>query len=145
MSTNPTSPTHNRSVEPLGLARGSGATILVVEDDEAVREFVRVVLEHAGYVVVTASDGGCGLAEYMADPDRFALLLSDVVMPNRTGPELVESVRRVRPEVRVIFMSGYTGGTSSTPVEMPPGVSLLEKPFNIDQLLDAVAQAVSPG
>jgi two-component system, cell cycle response regulator CpdR len=143
MSTNPTSPTHNRAVEPLGLARGSGATILVVEDEEAVREFVRVVLEHAGYVVVTASDGGHGLAEYMADPDRFDLLLSDVVMPNRTGPELVEIVRRVRPEVRVIFMSGYTGGTSSTPVEMPPRASLLEKPFNIDQLLDAVAQAVS--
>jgi two-component system, cell cycle sensor histidine kinase and response regulator CckA len=145
MQTNPISPTPNRSVEPLGKARGTGATILVVEDDDAVRAFVRMVLEFAGYVVVTATDGGQGLAEYMTDPDRFDLLLSDVVMPNRTGPELFEIVRRVRPGVRVLFMSAYTAGTSLNPVEMPPGAPLLEKPFSIDRLLGAVAEAFSQG
>lgn len=143
MSANPTPSTHTRSAGPLDCARVLGATILLVEDDEAVREFVRVVLQNAGYAVVTASDGNQGLKEYMTDPDRFALVLSDVVMPNRTGPELVEVVRRVRPGVRVLFMSAYTGGTNSHPVAMPPDALLLEKPFSIDRLLNTVAQAIS--
>jgi DNA-binding NtrC family response regulator len=143
MSTNPISPPNNRTVEPPAGARGSTATILVVEDDETVREFVRVALELAGYAVVTAADGGQGLAEYMTNPDRYDLLLSDVVMPNQTGPELVEIIRGIRPGVRVLFMSAYTGGTCSNPIEMPPGVPLLEKPFGIDRLLQAVSQAIS--
>ncbi len=117
----------------------------MVEDEYAVREFVRAVLEQAGYVVVAASDGERGFDEYAAAPDRFALVLSDVVMPNRTGPELVELIRRIRPEVPVIFMSAYTGGTSSTPVDMPPNVTLLEKPFSLDRLLKVVSWAIGNG
>jgi CheY-like chemotaxis protein len=119
-----------------------GITILVVEDEYAVREFVRAVLEQSGYDVVAASDGEHGFAEFEAAPDRFALVLSDVIMPNRTGPELIELIRGIRPKVPVIFMSAYTGGTSSTPVEMPPGVTLLEKPFSLNQLLQTVAGAI---
>jgi DNA-binding NtrC family response regulator len=120
----------------------SKTAVLLVEDDDAVREFVRAVLEHVGYSVVAATHGEQGFAEFIADPDRFALIISDVVMPNKTGPELIEAIRRIRPEVRVIFMSAYTGGLSSAPAEISPGEILLEKPFSLDQLLHTVALMV---
>jgi two-component system, cell cycle response regulator CpdR len=123
-------------------AQCQGHMILVVEDEEAVREFVRMALEHAGYSVRTAVDGDCGFGEFAIDPSRFALVITDVIMPNRTGTELVEMIRRERAEVPVIFMSAYTGGTGSSPIDLPPGTTLLEKPFSLDQLLHAVGQAI---
>jgi two-component system, cell cycle response regulator CpdR len=142
MPTNSSASTHKNSVEPRR-AHAPSTTVLLVEDEYAIREFVRVVLEHAGYGVVTATDGEHGFTEYAADPDRFALVLSDVIMPNRTGPELVGLIRQIRPDVPVIFMSAYTGGLGPTPIEMPAKVTLLEKPFSLDQLLHAVAQTIS--
>ena len=127
---------------PLGGAARSATTILLVEDDESVREFVRVVLDQAGYTVVTARDGDHGLDEYLANPNQYDLLLSDVMMPNRTGPELVEVIRQVRADAPVLFMSAYTGGCGTNSIEMPPGVTLLEKPFSIGQLLQAVSKAL---
>jgi DNA-binding NtrC family response regulator len=127
---------------PRDLASHARMTILLVEDDESVREFVRIVLDHAGYAVVTAQDGEQGLDEYLANPTHFDLLLSDVMMPNRTGPELVEVIRRVRPDARVLFMSAYSGGTAANPFELATGITLLEKPFSIGQLLHAVAEAL---
>jgi CheY-like chemotaxis protein len=141
MPSNHNFPNHAQSQAPQR-AHAPGTTILLVEDEYAVREFVRAVLEQSGYVVVGATDGEHGLAEFAAAPDRFALVLSDVIMPNRTGPELVEQIRLIRPEVPVIFMSAYTGGTSSTPVEMPSDVALLEKPFSLDQLLKVVIRTI---
>jgi CheY-like chemotaxis protein len=131
MSSNHNFPNHAQSQVPQR-AQTRGEIILLVEDEYAVREFVRAVLEQSGYVVVAATD-------------RFALVLSDVIMPNRTGPELVEQIRLIRPEVPVIFMSAYTGGTSSTPVEMPSDVTLLEKPFSLDQLLKVVIRTIGQG
>ncbi len=132
-----------RASEPLGQDSGKQKRILVVEDDDSVREYVRMVLEHAGYSVVTAPDGNGGLAEYRNDPDRIDLLLTDVVMPNRTGPELVELIHRERPGLRVLFMSAYTGGTSSSKIAMPTGIPLIEKPFTMDGLLQAVNRVFS--
>jgi PAS domain S-box-containing protein len=117
-------------------------TVLLVEDEDTVREFVRMVLEQAGYEVVCAADGEQALNVYRAGPDQIDLVLTDVVMPNRTGPDLAAELRQLWPDVRVLFMSGYTGGTASTPVEMPPGALLLDKPFSLDHLLRAVASAL---
>jgi len=142
MSTNSSASTHKNSVEHQR-AHAPSSTILLVEDEYAIREFVRVVLEHAGYGVVTATDGEHGFTEYAADPDRFTLVLSDVIMPNRTGPELVGLIRQIRPEVPVIFMSAYTGGLNAAPIEIPPKVTLLEKPFSLDQLLHTVALTIA--
>jgi CheY-like chemotaxis protein len=133
------------SNEPLNnCANGlcEGASILLVEDDEAVRAFVRLALEHSGYNVISASDGESGSVQFEMDPGRFALVVTDVVMPNRTGPELVENIRRTRPDMPVVFMSAYVGCCHSSPIEIPPGDTLLEKPFSLDQLLQAVAQAL---
>jgi DNA-binding NtrC family response regulator len=116
--------------------------VLLAEDEEGVRAFVRQALEHAGHTVVAAADAGAAERVFRTDPDRFDLLLTDVLMPGRTGPELAAVLRAVRPDLPVLFMSGYPGGPNDAPDPLPPGATLLDKPFSIDRLLHAVAAAV---
>lgn len=116
--------------------------VLLAEDEDGVRAFVRQVLEHAGHTVVAAADADAAERAFRADPGRFDLLLTDVLMPGRTGPELAAVVRSVRPALPILLMSGYPGGPNHAPAPLPPGVPLLDKPFSIDRLLHAVHAAV---
>jgi PAS domain S-box-containing protein len=119
--------------------------ILLVEDEEAVRRFIQLVLERANYTVIPTANGDEAIERYRADPDTIDLVLTDVVMPYRSGPELADELRRIRPAVRVAFMSGYTGGTAAHPIDFPADTPLLEKPFTIDRLLQVVGSAVATG
>ncbi|OLE21354.1 MAG: hypothetical protein AUG49_22255 [Catenulispora sp. 13_1_20CM_3_70_7] len=74
---------------------------------------------------------------------KVDLLLSDVVMPGMSGIELAESVRAIRPGIPVLLMSGYTAGTLPDDASLPPGVSLIRKPFTRAALLGTVAQALA--
>lgn len=112
--------------------------ILVAEDDDAVREFVRIVLDQAGFEVRTAPNGHAAGDLFDADPQAFDLLLTDVVMPLATGVELAARVRATRPELPVLFMSAFPGTPGLSPCPLPPGAELLEKPFSLTQLLDRV-------
>ncbi len=87
--------------------RGS-ETMLVVEDEEAVRTIVRVALEGQGYKVLTAPSGKEALDVIQANRGQVDLLITDVIMPEISGRELVEAARKTRPELRVLYMSGYT-------------------------------------
>jgi DNA-binding NtrC family response regulator len=113
--------------------------VLLVEDDEGVRGFVRQVLEQAGFAVLMAAGADEAACLFRAAPGRIDLLLTDVVMPGRTGPELVAELRSTRPGLPVLFMSGYTGGHTGNGRPLPPASTLLEKPFGPDRLLQAVA------
>jgi CheY-like chemotaxis protein len=117
-------------------------TVLLAEDEDGVRAFVRQVLEHAGHTVAAVSDADAAERAFRADPGRFDLLLTDVLMPGRTGPELADALRCVRPDLPVLFMSGFPGAPNPLPNPLPSGVALLDKPFSIDRLLHAVAAAV---
>ena len=117
-------------------------TILLAEDDDAVREFVRTVLAQAGFAVVAAPDGRTASDLFAATPDRFALVLTDVVMPHAIGTELAARVRAVRPNLPVLFMSAFPGGPGLAPDPFPANASLLEKPFSVSALLAAVATAL---
>ena len=123
--------------------RNAPGTILLVEDDDGVRAFVRLGLEHAGYTILAAADSEQALDLFRTDPNRIDLVLSDVVMPNQTGPELIAELRRLRPNVRAVFMSGYTGGIVSNSGGLPCDVPLLEKPFTLERLLQVVAMSVN--
>lgn len=114
------------------------ATVLLAEDDDAVREFVRAALEFDGYAVVPAADGGEALDRFRAEPARFDLVLSDVLMPVRTGPELAAALAAIWPTARVLFMSAYVETASA----LPAGAELLEKPFTVAQLLAAVSRVL---
>ncbi|WP_439631931.1 response regulator [Gemmata sp.] len=122
--------------------RASPATVLVVDDEAAVRDFVRLALVHSGYAVRVAADARDALNVFAAHPGTFALVITDVLMPGRTGAELAEDIRAAAPGVPVVFMSGYSGGTSRQPVTLPPGAVVLDKPFSVEKLVRTVRRFV---
>ena len=121
---------------------GSGAVILVNEDDDQIRAITARILTENGYEVVT-SDRGARALELLSDESNgFDLLLSDVIMPQMSGRELAERVAKIRPDLPVLFMSGYADGLLAPARVLAPGVELLEKPFTQATLLAAVANSL---
>jgi PAS domain S-box-containing protein len=115
----------------------AGTTILVVDDDNGIRDVAQRVLVKAGYQVLIASDGDEALAIVTRGQHQIDLLLSDMVMPGLQGQELAAAVERVRPDIKTVLMSGYAeplvGGA-----ELDPTLRLLDKPFTRTALLDAI-------
>ena len=124
---------------PIDLPRGS-ATILVVEDEPAVREVAVAILTDLGYGVLQASDGDEGLLVFGAHAGEIDLLLTDVVLPGSLrGRDLADRITAVRPSVRVLFMSGYTENAIVHGGRLDDGVQLISKPFKREQLARRVA------
>jgi PAS domain S-box-containing protein len=115
-----------------------GATILLVEDDEIMRSLTRKLLEENGFTVVEADDGKSALEWMEAHPEPIDLLLTDVVMRRMSGPELVERMATSRPNLKVVYMSGYTGELMANREVLKAGVTLLEKPFSRTALLNTI-------
>jgi PAS domain S-box-containing protein len=124
------------AVEPvLETASTASSTVLVVEDEELVRNLVRQVLEQAGYDIVEASNGADALE--LAGSRRVDLLLTDMTMPGLTGREVAERLRASQPELKVIYMSGYADGEA-----LEHGAEVLEKPFTFDVLTEKVGRVL---
>jgi PAS domain S-box-containing protein len=120
--------------------RGSG-TILIVEDDKAVRNVAVRVLESQGYEVVTATNGKEALEIMKGHPSPIALVVTDIVMPEMGGVDLARQLRRDRPEIPVVLMSGYPREESGVDVA-EFSVAFLAKPFTVSELLDTVRGAL---
>jgi len=120
------------------------ATILVIEDEEAVARVLRRTLEEAGYELLLARTGREALTMMLANGGRIDLVISDVVMPEMSGPQFAQHLRIDRPEVPVIYISGYTDDMTVRAGLVHSGAVLLEKPFTSEDLLRAVAAALSP-
>jgi two-component system, cell cycle sensor histidine kinase and response regulator CckA len=121
--------------------RGDGETILVVEDERALRDLIGRILTRNGYTVLTASDGEEALE--VASRNRLDLLLTDVVMPHMSGPELNEIIQRRTPGLPVMFVSGYSNGLLGTRQMLDPGVHLIHKPFTERDLVEGVHSVIS--
>ena len=115
-----------------------GTTILLVEDDEIMRSLTRKLLEEHGYTVVEADDGKSALEWTESHSTPIDLLLTDVMMRRMSGPELVERLTASRPDLKVVYMSGYTGELMANRDVLKPGVTLLEKPFSRSALLNTI-------
>jgi CheY-like chemotaxis protein len=126
---------------PAAGSRGD-ETILLVEDQESLRKLVTRVLENAGYTVLAAADGPTALAAAEHHGGPIQLLLTDVVMPQMSGPELVERLRRERPELRALLMSGYTEDAVLRDGELPAATGFLGKPFTSANLAATVRAAL---
>jgi CheY-like chemotaxis protein len=123
--------------------RGNGEAILVVEDDPHVRSLTVRMLERLGYRVYLAEDGPAALGR-LEDHADIALLFTDIVLPRgMNGVELSKIVRRLRPELPVLYTSGYTENAVIHHGRLDPGVQLLEKPFTRADLARQVRQALS--
>ena len=135
---------YERPAEPIELPRGS-ATILVVEDDEAVREIVVLHLTDFGYSVIEAGDAREALAR-AGDAASIDMVLTDVVLPGpMRGRELVQRLTELQPGLKILFMSSYTENAIVHHGKLDDGVQLLSKPFKRDQLARKVAEVLGLG
>jgi signal transduction histidine kinase/CheY-like chemotaxis protein len=127
---------------PIDLPRGS-ATILVVEDEPAVREIAVAILAELGYRVLEASDGEEALRVFGANAATIDMLLTDVVLPGRVrGREVSERITAMRPEVKTLYMSGYTENSIVHQGRLDDGVRFIGKPFKREQLARKVAEVL---
>ncbi len=117
-------------------------TILLVEDEEPIRDLGRRILEQSGYTVLTASDGMEALDLYNKDKDRIALAILDLIMPRMGGKECFRELLKVNPQVKVLLTSGYTsGGTLKDATEL--GASgFVGKPYDIGQMLKTIRETL---
>ena len=118
-------------------------TILLVEDEDAVRSFAARALKLRGYTVIEAASGDAALEIVRRYPDVIHLLITDVVMPNMDGPTLVRQAIRMQPEMRVIYMSGYAEDVFRRGGERTEEVHFLPKPFGLKQLVAKVKEVLS--
>ncbi|MGH7164566.1 MAG: ATP-binding protein [Nitrospiraceae bacterium] len=133
------SATPQPSAVPAALPEGS-ETVLLVEDEEMVRSFVRHILQQQGYQVLTATNGEEGLQISKGYQGRIDILLTDVVMPGMSGREMADRLTAQRPGLKVLFMSGYTESAIVHHGVMDPGVAFLPKPFTGDTLAHKLSE-----
>jgi PAS domain S-box-containing protein len=137
VETLPAAPSRGPGVEPAGeiaAAAEKRGTILVAEDEGAVRRFVCKVLRHRGYTVLEAENGVEALDLAGAHTEAIDLLLSDVIMPEMGGRELASRLGRLRPDTRIVFMSGYAENEIVHEGALEVGTTLIEKPFSAETL-----------
>jgi CheY-like chemotaxis protein len=110
------------------------ATVLLVEDDDAVRQVTVRMLKSRGYTVIEARGASEARAACAEKGDSIDLLLTDIVMPETSGPKLAEELKGAYPRLRVLFMSGYSGAAVARHGAIGEGVAYLEKPFTASSL-----------
>lgn len=123
-------------------AQGGGETILVVEDEDAVRRLIERILRFAGYFILTAPNGHEALRAFEKREGEIHLVLTDVVMPRMGGRELVDRLRETHPELRVLFMSGYTGNAIASQGVLDEGVHFIAKPLRQQDLLAKIREVL---
>ena len=123
--------------------RMSISTILAVDDDPAILGFLDHVLRGAGYRVLLADGGWRAIETYENSPERIDLLLTDVIMPDLTGPVVAERLRSRQPDLQVLFISGYHDADLVQRFVKKRGFTLLPKPFTVEGLLRGVEESLS--
>ena len=129
-------PEETRAVEP------GTETILVVEDEANLRYLARQYLEKQGYKVIEAADGAVAMQIAVAHEGVIHLLLTDVIMPGMNGRELAQRISEIRPNVKVLYMSGYTENVVGRNGTLDADVRLLQKPFNLRDLKAKVREVL---
>jgi two-component system, cell cycle sensor histidine kinase and response regulator CckA len=109
-------------------------TILLVEDETVVRQLVAEILEASGFAVLQAGDGPSALELLRRHSGEVQLLVTDVVMPGMSGPEVAQAVVSMRPGTEVLYTSGYTDSAIGHHGVLEPGIAFLQKPFSADEL-----------
>jgi two-component system cell cycle sensor histidine kinase/response regulator CckA len=133
-----TEPLTERAASPEPRARRGCETVLVVEDEDAVRSLTRMVLEGGGYRVLEAADAEEALQTFARTDGRLDLLLTDVVMPRMSGPHLAARLQHMKPDLKVLFISGHADETIVQHGVLIPDTELLVKPFSVKELLARV-------
>ncbi len=117
---------------------GGTETILVAEDDETVRTLTSSILEQFGYTVIRAEDGEDAVNKFMANRDKVKILLLDVIMPKKNGKDVYDKIRIFKPEVKALFLSGYTAEIIQQKGLLDKGLNFILKPAPMNDLLRKV-------
>jgi len=121
--------------------KGSG-TILAVDDEKVIREFTKATLAPLGYQIITAESGRDALRICEETEEKIDLLLTDVVMPGLTGPELAGAIQEKRPGIKILFMTGYTDSPPSFDQDNPD-TDILLKPLTPESLAEKVEEMLN--
>jgi hypothetical protein len=139
------------TVEPTSLVTpgnppvdGAGHAVLLVEDEDAVRQLLQRQLEQAGYQVSGFSSPEDALRAFTDGPESFHVVITDIIMPGMSGTQLASELRAVHPKIPILFMSGYMTGPAPGGYELPPDHILLHKPFDRTTLLGALHRSLHP-
>jgi two-component system, cell cycle sensor histidine kinase and response regulator CckA len=138
----PAQPRADAAARPAPPAPDASETVVVVEDDETVRELVRVVLQQRGYDVIAFADPQKCLEAGNQAACGAALLLTDIIMPGLNGRQLYERLRERCPSLKVLYMSGYADSVIADRAVGEDGIDLLSKPFTVETLVSRVRQAI---
>jgi two-component system cell cycle sensor histidine kinase/response regulator CckA len=117
-------------------------TVMLVEDEDPVRIFGARALRNKGYKVLEAKSGE-GALQMIRDGEEIDLLITDVVMPRMDGPALIREVREIHPDMKVIFISGYTEDAFRQRLDSDSEIHFLPKPFSLKQLASKVKEVIS--
>jgi len=124
-------------------ACGGHETILLVEDEESVRQLVRDTLTAKGYNVIEGANGESGIAAAGAHTGKIDLVITDVVMPGMGGREMVKKLAASRPGAKVLYLSGYTEDAIISDGSIEKGTAFLQKPFTLQNLTRKVREVLT--
>jgi CheY-like chemotaxis protein len=126
-------------------ATASGQTILVVDDEATIRHLIDEVLDERGYTVIGAADGASGI-KVLQSGAKIELLITDVGLPNgMNGRQVADAARSLRPDLKVLFITGYAENAAVGNGHLEPGMELLTKPFTMQGLAAKVAEMMNVG
>ncbi len=109
---------------------GGTETILVAEDEIEVRNLIKTVLEGFGYKVIDAIDGVDGIQKFIENKDKIQLLIFDVIMPKKGGKEAYDAIKKIKPDIKVLFMSGYSEDVVSKKIILDERLNFISKPIS---------------
>jgi PAS domain S-box-containing protein len=133
---------HTATVKAVEHTAAAGETVLVVEDEPVVRGVILEMLEDQGYRTLEAVDGPSGLRILRAN-DRIDLLVADVGLPGITGRQLADQARETRPDLKILFITGYTENAASSNGFLQPGMEMITKPFDLEHLSQRIRAMAS--
>ena len=120
-------------------------TILIAEDEEIVRHFLTGILQRAGYTVIAAANGEEAVSRFKEHNSEISLVVSDVVMPKKNGREICEEIRSLSPDIKFIFISGYTADIILQKGIVEEGVEFVTKPFSKNEILQKIRNVLDRG
>lgn len=115
-----------------------GRGILVVEDDDFVREAAAEILQSCGYRVVTARNSAEALGVFCRNKEQMELIVADVMIPGKNGRELVSTLRELSPSLKALYVSGYSENAIARKIDLDPNSRYMAKPFSLQRLLQTV-------
>jgi signal transduction histidine kinase len=122
--------------------QGGTETILVAEDDRALRRLSKDILEKNGYTVIEAVDGDDAISKFRENKQNIHLLLMDVIMPKKNGKDVYEEIKKIRSDIKALFLSGYTADHIQTKGVLEEGINFIFKPVSVHTLLRKVRESL---